>query len=149
MTVAVMLAICALLGGQAQTYGKESVRLYVFTAEAAPGSSPDETVKGRLAAVRELRDALRHKAGLSVVDDRAHADVVVEVIGREQQDAGEGGFGGVKLGAIVTTTIRLVVTSGEHQTEMKGMGSGSGSRAAKDAADRLLKWIVRNRLDRS
>jgi hypothetical protein len=24
-----------------------------------------------------------------------------------------------------------------------------GSRAAKDAADRLLKWIVRNRLDRS
>ena len=86
-----------------------------------------------------LRDALRRKAGLSVVDDRAQADVTVEVTDREQQNAGEGGFGGVKLTPFVNTIIRVRVTFGEHHSELKGMGPGTGSRAAKDAADGLLE----------
>ncbi len=144
------LMLCASLGGgQAKTDGRESVRIYVFAAETAGSSSPDEAQQRRLATVRELADAIRRKAGLSVVDRRDQADVVVEVLDRDEESAGEGGFGGVKLTALVNTTIRLRVTAGEHQTEMKGMGSGAGSRAAKDAADRLLKWIARNRVDRS
>jgi hypothetical protein len=144
------VALCADLGlGQAHTYGKEFVRVYVFASETTPGSTTrEEAQQGRLAAVRELRDAIRHKPGLSIVDDRAQADVIVEVTDREQQDAGEGGFGGVKLTPLVNTTIRLHVTSGEQATEIKGTGPGTGSRAAKDAADRLLKWIARNHLDR-
>jgi hypothetical protein len=67
---------------------------------------------------------------------------------REQQNAGEGGFGGVKLTPFVNTIIRVRVTFGEHHGELKGMGPGTGSRAAKDAADGLLKWIERNRADR-
>ena len=143
------LTLCAFLGaGQVKTDGRESLRIYVFASEAADLSSPDEPLQGRLAAVAELREALRRKAGLTIVDRREDADVVVEVLDREQESAGEGGFGGVKLTPLVNTTIRLHVTSREHQTDMKGMGAGGGSRAAKDAADRLLKWIVRNRLDR-
>lgn len=150
MSALAAVALCAVLGlGQTQTYGKESVRIYVFASENAPtDDAPEEAQQGKLAAVRELREAIRHKTGLSLVDDRAQADVIVEVTDRQQQDAGEGGFGGVKLTPLVNTTIRLHVTSGEHATDIKGMGSGSGSRAAKDAADRLLKWIARNHLDR-
>ena len=69
----------------------------------------------------------------------------MEVTDREQQSAGEGGFGGVKLTPFVNTIIRVRVTFGEHQGELKGMGPGTGSRAAKDAADGLQKWIERNR----
>lgn len=147
--VVLALTLCAFLtGSQVKSDGKESVRIYVFAAEIADRSPSDEAQQARLAAVRELRDALRRKAGLSLVDRRDDADVMVEVLDREQESAGDGGFGGVKLTALVNTTIRLHVTARDHQTDMKGMGSGGGSRAAKDAADRLLKWIARNRLDR-
>jgi len=149
MTVVVALLLCAVLGGgQAKTHGKESVRIYVFATEVPGDSQPGDALQGRLAAVRELREALRRKAGLSVVDDRAQADVTVEVTDREQQSAGEGGFGGVKLTPFLNTIIRVRVTLGEHQSELKGMGPGTGSRAAKDAADGLLKWIERHRADR-
>ena len=150
MTIVVALVLCtALGGGQAKTHGKESVRIYVFATEVRDGSPPGDALQGRLAAVRELREALRRKAGLSVVDDRAQADVTVEVTDREQQSAGEGGFGGVKLTPLVNTIIRVRVTFGERQGELKGMGPGTGSRAAKDAADGLSKWIERNRADRA
>jgi len=151
MIVVVALALSAVLalgGGQAKTHGKESVRIYVVAAEVPAGSPPGDALQGRLAAVRELREALRRKKGLRVVDDRAQADVIVEVTDREQQSAGEGGFGGVKLTPFVNTIIRVRVTFGEHQGELKGMGPGTGSRAAKDAADDLLKWVERNRPDR-
>ena len=149
MMAGIVLALCALLGGaQARTDGKESVSIYVFTAPPAEGASADESVQGRLAAVRDLRDAIRRKAGLSVVDDRAVADIIVEVTEREQQSLGEGGYGGARLTPLVSTTIRLRVTAGRRETEMKGTATGTGSRAAKDAADRLLKWIARNRVDR-
>ena len=151
MTVVVALVLSTVLaarGGQAKTHGKESVRIYVVAAEVPGGSPPGDALQGRLAAVRELREALRRKAGLRVVDDRAQADVTVEVTDREQQSAGEGGFGGVKLTPFVNTIIRVRVTFGEHQSELKEMGPGTGSRAAKDAADGLLKWIERNRADR-
>lgn len=146
MTVVVALLLCTVLvGHQAKAHGKESVRVYVFATEVRGGSPPDDALQGRLAAVRELREALRRKAGLSVVDDRPQADVTVEVTDREQQSAGEGGFGGVKLTRFVNTIIRVRVSFGEHQSELKGMGPGTGSRAAKDAADGLSKWIERNR----
>jgi hypothetical protein len=143
------IALCAVISaGQANTGGKESVRIYVFATTAAGERTPDQGSIVTPAALREMREAIRRKAGLSVVDDRPQADVIVEITGFEQQE-GDGGFGGIKLTPLVTTTIRLHVTSGNHATDLKGTGPGRGSGAAKDAADRLLKWIVRNRLDRS
>ena len=126
MTVVVALALSTVLaarGGQAKTHGKESVRIYVVAAEVPGGSPPGDALQGRLAAVRELREALRRKAGLRVVDDRAQADVTVEVTDREQQSAGEGGFGGVKLTPFVNTIIRVRVTFGEHQKRIEGDGA--------------------------
>jgi hypothetical protein len=148
MGTLVVIALCAVLGG-GQLNGKESIRIYVFATEMADRSTtPDQPRQNPGAAVRDMRDAIRHTTGLSVVDDRAQADVIVEITAVDQQE-GDGGFGGIKLTPLVTTTIRLHVTSGDHQTDLKGTGPGTGSRAAKDAADRLLKWIARNHLDRT
>ena len=121
MAAVLALALCAVLGsGQAKSYGKESVRIFVFTAQAAESTSPDEAQQARLSAVKELKDQLRHKAGLSIVDDRAQADVVIEVIELEQRDAGDGGFGGVKLTPLVNSILRLHLTAGRIRQTSKG-----------------------------
>ena len=119
-----------------------TVRAYVFTA-TSPSGQPSEEELGRLDAVKEMRDALAKKKGISLVDDRAEATLLIEVVDREQRDEPSGGFGGVSVTKMGDTIIRLHLRSGEHETDIKGMGQGTWSRAAKDAADRILKWIAR------
>ena len=41
------------------------------------------------------------------------------------------------------TIIRLHLKSGDEESDLKGMGQGTWGRAAKDAADRIVKWIAR------
>jgi len=80
------------------------------------------------------------------VDTRAGADVLVEVVGREEREGAEGGFGGAAITKMGQMIIRLHVTSGlpdHEEVELKGIGQGTWSRAAKDGADRVLKWIAR------
>ena len=119
-----------------------TVRAYVFTATSASGQ-PSEEERGRVDAVREMREALAKKKGISVVDDRADATLLVEVVDREQGDEPSGGFGGMSVTKMGDTIIRLHIRSGDHESDIKGMGQGTWSRAAKDAADRILKWIAR------
>jgi hypothetical protein len=90
-----------------------------------------------------MREALARKAGLEIVDARASADVLVEVIGREEREGARGGFGGIPVTKMGDFIIRLRLRAGDDEAEMKGMGQGSWGRAAKDAADRVLKWIAR------
>jgi hypothetical protein len=123
---------------------KPSVTVYVFAAEV-PGA-PKEENAAREEAVSDMRDALRKKSGLEVVDTRAGADVLVEVVGREEREGAEGGFGGAAITKMGQMIIRLHVTTGapdNEEVELKGTGQGTWSRAAKDAADRVLKWIAR------
>ena len=120
---------------------KPSVTVYVFAGEV-PGAPPEEnTARGE--AVTDIRDALRKKAGLEIVDERAGADVLVEVLGREEREGSEGGFGGAAITRMGQTIIRLHLTSGDEEVDLKGTGQGTWNRAAKDAADRVLKWIAR------
>jgi len=119
-----------------------TVRAYVFTA-TSPSGQPSDEERGRADAVREMREALAKKKGISVVDDRADATLLVEVIDREQRDEPSGGFGGMSVTKMGDTIIRLHLRSGEHESDIKGIGQGTWSRAAKDAADRILKWIAR------
>ena len=120
-----------------------SVRVFVFTAISAPDAprTPDE--QERLAAVGDMRNALKSKKGITVVDDPTAANVQMEVIGREQREEPTGAFGGKSITRMGETIIRLRVKSGNDESELKGMGQGTWSRAAKDAADRFLKWIAR------
>jgi hypothetical protein len=136
------LALVALMTMSQGADKLTSVRAYVFTATSPSGQTSDEE-RGRLDAVREMREALAKKKGISVVDDRADATLVVEVIDREQRDEPAGGFGGKSITKMGDTIIRLHVRSGDHESDIKGMGQGTWGRAAKDAAERILKWIAR------
>jgi len=120
----------------------EPVRVYVFTARSASGQATEEE-KGRLDAVREMRDALAKKKGLTIVNERSAATVLVEVVGREEREGAMGGLGGKTVTRMGDTIIRLHVTEGDAQTDLKGIGQGTFGRAAKDAADRVTKWIAR------
>lgn len=140
-----MALICALLmalGLQAPDKSVTTVRVYVFTATGASGShTPEE--QGRLDAVADMRDALRRKKGITVVDDQSQANVQMEVLGREQREEPTGPFGGKAITRLGDTIIRVRVKAGDDESELKGMGQGTWGRAAKDAADRFVKWIAR------
>jgi len=116
-------------------------RVFVFTAEPK-GETPTEVEQGRLASVRDVREALARKAGLTMVTSASDATVLVEVMDRERTEAG-GGFGGASVTPLGEVLIRLHLKFGEHETDIKGVSAGYWGRAAKDAADRAFKWIVR------
>ena len=143
MVLTVLLAIFAALGLQG-TDKTTTVRAFVFTATGAGGQhTPEE--QGRLDAVRDLREALAKKKGITLVDNRADANLFVEVVSREEraEPGGGGPFGGKTVTRMGDTIIRLHIKSGEEESDLKGIGQGTWGRAAKDAADRIVKWIAR------
>ena len=120
-----------------------TVRAYVFTATGASGQHTEE--QGRLDAVKDMRDALGKKKGITLVDSRADANLLIEVVSREDraEPGAAGPFGGKTVTRMGDTNIRLHVKSGDEESDLKGIGQGTWGRAAKDAADRILKWIAR------
>src|SRR5579872_6313033 len=112
--------LALLAGGPTPHY-----RVYVFAEGPASGQLSDED-KARNEGVQEMREALAKKKQFQIVDTRADADILVEVLGREVDDAGEGGFGGAKLTKLSNTIIRVRVShaSGGEGSELKGMGMG-------------------------
>jgi hypothetical protein len=136
---------------------KPVTTVYVTSTPSAGSHASDEVARGLADAARELRDALARKKALRIVEDPAAADVRVEVTNREERDAGEGGYGGIKLTPLGEMIIRFHATfkprdtgasaKGVRQTaevDLKGVGPGYWSRAAKDGAERLSKWIADN-----
>ena len=120
-----------------------SVRAFVFTATGASGEHTAEE-QGRLDAVRDVREALEKKKGITLVNSRGDANLLVEVVGREERvESGAGPFGGKSVTRMGDTIIRLHLKSGDEESDLKGIGQGTWGRAAKDGADRFLKWIAR------
>jgi len=140
LSVLSVLLVAATL--QSPDRSPTSVRVFVFTAtDMGVERSADE--KDRLAAVADMREALEHKKGITVVSTRDESNVQMEVMGREQREEPTGSFGGKSITRMGDTIIRLRVKSGDDESELKGMGQGTWSRAAKDGADRFMKWIAR------
>jgi hypothetical protein len=137
-----LLAMWAAAGLQG-TDRETTVRAFVFTATGASGEhTPEE--QGRLDAVRDMREALEKKKGITLVNTREDANLTIEVLGREQrEDPGGGPFGGKTVTRMGDTIIRLHLKSGDQESDLKGLGQGTWGRAAKDAADRIVKWIAR------
>jgi hypothetical protein len=141
MVFTMLLAMFASAGLQG-TDKETTVRAFVYAATSAGEHTPEE--QGRLDAVRDMRDALAKKKGITLVNSRAEANLFIEVLGREQrEEPGGGPFGGKTVTRIGDTIIRLHLTSGEEESDLKGIGQGTWGRAAKDAADRVVKWIAR------
>lgn len=143
-TTFAMLAVLAAhaAGSPADTH--PPARVFVYTA-LAPGGAVSEDEQGRLDSVRDLQDALAHrKSDFTLVSSADQAQVIVEVTNREERDAPQGGFGGASVTQFRETIVRMRVKSGDKQSDLKGIGQPSWKAAAKDAAERLAKW-VRNR----
>jgi hypothetical protein len=141
LIVTVALGLVTGVGVAAQS-SSPAPRVFVFTAEPK-GDPPTAEEQGRLDSVKDVREALSHKAGLMMVSTMSEATVLVEVLEREKHDAGAGGFGGTSVTPQGEVLLRLHLKFGEHETDVKGVAPGYWSRAAKDASDRAFKWIVR------
>jgi hypothetical protein len=155
--VAVAAVLAATLTTPVVLVAKPPVTAVYVTSSRAAGVSGTE-VNGLEDAARELRRAIAHRKGLRVVDAPELADVQVEVTNREQRDAGAGGYGGIKLTPLGEMIIRFNAkfTSRKNgapgkdapqdaEVDLKGIGPGYWSRAAKDGAERLAKWIADQR----
>jgi hypothetical protein len=116
------------------------VRVHVFTARSG-SSVPAEDEQGRIDSVRDLTDTLRRRSGFVLVDTPEEAQLRVEVVDREERNAPDGGFGGKALTRFRETIVRLRVDTAGANGELKGIGRPSWKDAAKDAADRLTKWV--------
>src|SRR5829696_225229 len=142
MVVAMVLAMLAAAGLQGADK-TTTVRAFIFTATGASGAHTAEE-QGRLDAVRDVREALEKKKGITLVNTRADANLLIEVVGREERvEPGAGPFGGKSVTRMGDTIIRLHLKSGDEESDLKGLGQGTWGRAAKDAADRVVKWIAR------
>jgi hypothetical protein len=141
-----LLMVCAMLGATtvvAASGARRAPRVFIFTVEAKDAVKTEEE-QGRLDSVHDVREALSHNSKIVLVSDASDAQVLVEVTGREKKDAPVGGFGGTVVTPPVETIVRLHVKFGDRETEIKGVGKAYWARAAKDAAERLVKWITRN-----
>jgi hypothetical protein len=142
MLATMLLAVLSLTTVQAADK-TTTVRAFVFTATGASGEHTAEE-QGRLDAVRDVREALEKKKGITLVNSRDDANLLVEVVGREERsESGGGPFGGKSVTRMGDTIIRLHLKSGDEESDIKGLGQGTWGRAAKDAADRIVKWIAR------
>lgn len=142
-TSLIVLVALALTSGitAAQQSSSPAPRVFVFTADPK-ATPPTEEEQGRLDSVKDVRDALSKKAGLTMVTSASDATVLVEVMHRERSDAG-GGFGGASVTPLGDVLIRLHLKFGDQETDVKGVASGFWGKAAKDAAERAFRWIVR------
>jgi hypothetical protein len=142
-TSLIILVALALTSGIAarQQSSSPAPRVFVFTADPK-ATLPTEEEQGRLDSVKDVRDALSKKAGLTMVTSASDATVLVEVMHRERSDAG-GGFGGASVTPLGDVLIRVHLKFGDQETDIKGVASGFWGKAAKDAADKAFKWIVR------
>lgn len=145
MLTSSIVILCLTLASAGQTSHQSSSpapKVFVFTADPKE-TPPNEEEQGRLDSVKDMREALSHKAGLEMVSKLEDATVLVEVIQREKRDAGAGGFGGTSVTPQGDVVIRFHLKFGDQETDIKGVAAGYWGRAAKDAADKAFKWIVR------
>lgn len=142
-TIAVAMACVGVLAAPSIQKAKTPIaRVYLFTASTDSDATP-ANLKDCDNAVSELRDALAKKKGITLVEDRADSDMQLEVVSCETRDMGGGGFGGKAITPFDEKIIHIHAVSPADQADFKGTAPGYWGRAAKDAADRLAKWIAR------
>lgn len=116
-------------------------RVYIFTADASATTDAEER-RGRLDSLRDLEDLLGgRKKFVTLVHAADQADVTIEVVNREEREPAQGGFGGASVTRFSDRIVRVRLKAGEKTSDLKGVASGSWKSAAKDASERITKWI--------
>jgi len=138
------VALVVLVSGFLPAENGSPARVYVHAALG--GGMTEEEERGLVDSARDVTDALgRRKSDFLVVSAAEEAEVIVEVASREERDVSPGGFGGATVTRFRETIVRLKVTCGEKQSELKGIGRPSWKSAAKDVVERLAKWVRSHR----
>ena len=140
LKVAFALMLAGTLPLAARVADKPAIRVYVAAGESTSGSEA-ATAAGLDDSTTDVRDALGHRKGLTIVEDAEQAQVRVEVVDREERESAQGGFGGTSVTKFRQTIVRLRIESGPDKGELKGIGQSSWKAAAKDAAERVSKWL--------
>ena len=119
---------------------RPAVRVHVVTGQPTSGNEA-ATPAGLEDSAADVRDALARRKGIAIVKTPDEAQVRVEVVDREERDSPQGGFGGTSVTKFRQTIVRLRIESGADTGELKGIGQSSWKAAAKDAAERVSKWL--------
>jgi len=119
---------------------RPAIRVHVVAGQPTSGNQA-ATATGLEDSTADLREALGKRKGLTIVPSADGAQVRVEVVDREERDPAQGGFGGTSLTKFRQTIVRLRIESGSAKGELKGIGQSSWKAAAKDAAERVSKWL--------
>jgi hypothetical protein len=135
---ALLLSTLAVAASEADQ--RPVIRVHVIAGPAASGNAA-ATVDGLEDSTADLREALGKRKGLTIVPAADEAQVRVEVVDREERDPAQGGFGGTSITKFRQTIVRLRIESGAARSELKGIGQSSWKAAAKDAAERISKWL--------
>ena len=122
VTILAALLLSTLAVAASEADQRPVIRVHVIAGPAASGNAA--------ATVDGLED--------STADD---AQVRVEVVDREERDPAQGGFGGTSITKFRQTIVRLRIESGSAKSDLKGIGQSSWKAAAKDAAERVSKWL--------
>ena len=153
--------VAVALGGPAASAGPRQasanlIRLHVFAAEADRGRPVDREAQARADSAGDLREALadgtERRELIGLVDDRGQADVVIEVLRREQQMTRRAGTPGnlgsrrMEPGGPTTRRVfvRVSVPAVDHEEEIEGVDASSWRGAADDAAATIEAWIRTN-----
>ena len=131
----------------------QPVRVYLFTAPAA--QFVDQKSKGRADSLKDVRDRMKGKKTLQLVDSVEEADLSVEIIERVFQQTGNSTstfkpYVGVETTAESKPSIHVTLTAGTYSTELYGSqitvwGKGGVWRsAAEGLASDVEKWVKEN-----
>jgi len=137
----------SLYGARAEP--KERVNVFLFTENEA-GGFIDADAQERGDALNAMREQIQKKAKdrVAVVGTREEADVTVQVLSRTRLDSGQEDMRSSRW-PYVGEVVRAKLSAGDYSTEIVGQNDGrvlhTWRTAARNAADRVDRWITANR----
>ena len=139
-----------------QQASPDFIRVHVFTASADSSTSSDRQIKEREDSADDLREALQATAGrlemIQLVEDQDRADVVIEVLSREEQMMSRaptaGNLGSRRMEPVAPRErrvfVRLTVPAVDHTDDIEGLDRGGWRRVAENVAVQIDAWIRTN-----
>jgi hypothetical protein len=122
------------------------VSIFVTSDGAANGFTDPN--KGNQDTMKDLRDSLKGRKTIALVESREAADIVLVVMSREKAQVTAGVFGGDAR----DVTVRVKFIYKETETEMSASAQGGGmmsggawGKAAGKVAKQVEQWIEANR----
>jgi hypothetical protein len=147
------LILALALVGVASPVFAQSKTITVFVTSAGAANGFTDPNKENQDTMKDLRDHLKGRKSLSVVDAREGADIVLVVLNREKAQMTASPLGGLLgTGPSRDCTVRIKFLYKDLETEMSGsasggtmMSGGAWGKAAGKVAKQVEQWIDANK----